>query len=83
MSLYEEPEKPSDALDYVRKQLGSIVGVDIDGLRKENEQLSTKVKELTTQVAELNKKLEGSSGASQSSATNEAAPAPAPTEEKK
>jgi seryl-tRNA synthetase len=77
VSLYEEPEKPADALDYVRKQLGSIVGIDVDGLKRENEQLSAKVKDLSAQVADLTKKLEAA-GSTVASSSTTATPTPTP-----
>jgi len=58
VGLYEEPEKPSDALDFIRKHLGSAIGIDIDALRQENQDLKTQNVELRQQVEELTKKLE-------------------------
>ncbi|PRP81557.1 hypothetical protein PROFUN_01070 [Planoprotostelium fungivorum] len=57
VGLYEEHEKPSDALDWIKKHLGSVIGVDIDALKKENEDLKKANAELTQKVEELNKKL--------------------------
>ena len=31
--LYEEPEKPGNALDFIKQYLGASVGVDVEGLR--------------------------------------------------
>lgn len=52
VSLYEEPEKPEDALEYIRKNLGGITeeNFEIDALKKELE-------ETKAQVAELKSKL--------------------------
>ncbi|XP_036141587.1 c-Myc-binding protein homolog isoform X2 [Monomorium pharaonis] len=54
VKLYEESEKPTDALDYIRKTLGDIVEdsntVEIDSLKKE-------LKESKAQIAELKAKL--------------------------
>eukprot|EP01111_Echinosteliopsis_oligospora_P009108 TRINITY_DN260_c0_g1_i1.p1 TRINITY_DN260_c0_g1~~TRINITY_DN260_c0_g1_i1.p1 ORF type:complete len:102 (-),score=39.94 TRINITY_DN260_c0_g1_i1:52-357(-) len=58
VGLYEEPEKPSDALDFIRRHLGSAAGVDIDGLKQENLDLKSQVAELTQKVEELTKKLQ-------------------------
>lgn len=57
VSLYEEPEKPSDALEYIKKYLGGIVGVDVDALRHENEDLKARNAQLASQCEELNKKV--------------------------
>lgn len=44
VGLYEEPERVHiNALDYVRKYLGAPVGVDIDGLKRENEALKKQI----------------------------------------
>ena len=39
VGLYEEPERPPNAVEYVKKVLGAPVGVDVDALKAENEQL--------------------------------------------
>jgi hypothetical protein len=51
VGLYEEPEKPSNAVDFIKKSLGSPNEVDVDHLKAENE-------ELKKQVAMLQKQLE-------------------------
>ena len=39
VGLYEEPEKPANALDFIKMTLGAPTGVDVDALKAENEQL--------------------------------------------
>lgn len=51
--LYEEPEKPANAIDFVKMTLGAPTGVDVDALKAENEQLRAKVAELQAQVESL------------------------------
>lgn len=63
VGLYEEPEKPSDALDFIRRHLGSAIGIDIDGLRQENQELKTQNAELLHKIEELTKKLEAATNA--------------------
>jgi len=58
VGLYEEPEKPGDALDWIKKHLGSSLGVDIEALKKENEDLKKQNGELQQKVDELTKKVE-------------------------
>ena len=51
-----EPERPTNALDYVKKYLGAPPSVDIDGLRKENEDLKKQLEKLKkTQNSSTNK----------------------------
>ena len=60
VGLYEEPEKPDDALDYMRKQFqgGPIEEVDIAALRIERDELAIKLKEAEDRVKELEQKLD-------------------------
>jgi regulator of replication initiation timing len=52
VGLYEEPDRPSNALEYMRRYLGApAVAVDVDGLRRENEELKFKVEKLKKQLA--------------------------------
>lgn len=53
VALYEEPENPEDALEYIKQFLGSPQGVDVESLEKENEELTQKVAELKARLAEL------------------------------
>ncbi|XP_029680184.1 c-Myc-binding protein [Formica exsecta] len=52
VSLYEETEKPPDALDYIRKNLGGIVDntSEIDNLKKELEESKAKIAELKSKL---------------------------------
>ena len=57
VGLYEEPERPQSAVDYVRKYLGSssTANVDVDALRNENEELRNRIRELSRTVEDLKK----------------------------
>ena len=57
VGLYEEPERPPNAVDYIKKYLGAPVGVDIDALRAENDRLKTENRSLHSTVEELNKRV--------------------------
>lgn len=37
VGLYEEPERPPNAVDYIKRYMGAPTGVDVDALRQENE----------------------------------------------
>ena len=52
VGLYEEPDRPQNALDYIKRYLGAPVGVDVDGLKRENEELKKKVDQLQKHVTE-------------------------------
>ncbi|CAK4086363.1 unnamed protein product [Aphanomyces euteiches] len=57
VGLYEESDKPPNAVDYIKKFIGAPTGVDVDALRTENEELKKKNAELTKVIEELNKRL--------------------------
>merc|ERR1711879_791947 len=65
VGLYEEPERPANAIDYVKKYLGAPTGVDVEELRAENDELKrqnaeleAKVQSLTLQIKELQQEQE-------------------------
>jgi len=49
VGLYEEPERPVNALDYIKRYLGAPPSVDVDGLRRENDDLKKQVAALKRQ----------------------------------
>mmetsp|Transcript_57242 Transcript_57242/g.134260 ORF Transcript_57242/g.134260 Transcript_57242/m.134260 type:complete len:97 (-) Transcript_57242:130-420(-) len=53
VGLYEEPERPSNAVDYIKKYLGAPSGVDVEELRAENEELKMRNSQLEQQVSSL------------------------------
>ncbi len=57
VGLYEEPERPSSAVDYVKKYMGAASGVDVEALRSENERLKAEVASLQYQLAEAQRAL--------------------------
>lgn len=52
VSLYEEPEKPNDALEYIRENLGDITenGLEINTLKKELDDARAKIVELQAKL---------------------------------
>ena len=54
VKLYEEPEKPNDALEYLKNNIGGSKAdkEEISKLTTENEDLKKKVEELEKQEAE-------------------------------
>lgn len=57
VGLYEEPERPPNAVDYIKRFMGAPAGVDVDSIRAENSNLKDEAKELRKTIAELNKAL--------------------------
>lgn len=57
MGLYEEADRPPNAIEYVKKYLGAPSGFDPDVIKSENEELKKQVKELKKLVEELTKSL--------------------------
>ncbi|XP_063980688.1 c-Myc-binding protein-like [Diachasmimorpha longicaudata] len=53
--LYEEPEKPDDALEFIRKYLGGITEatVEVEGLQKKLEDVEAENRELKAKLAKL------------------------------
>lgn len=59
VELYEEPNKPENAIDFVKKYLGSPSDVDLDSLKvehsklkKTNEELHMKLKAVDSELAQ-------------------------------
>lgn len=57
VALYEEPEQPTDPLNFIREQLGAGNGIDVDALVRENQELKAKVAALTQQISDLEAQL--------------------------
>ncbi|KAH7831818.1 putative C-Myc-binding protein [Monocercomonoides exilis] len=53
IALYEEPEKPANAIEFVRRFLTTPSGIDVDALVAENEELKKRVEELSMEVERL------------------------------
>jgi predicted RNase H-like nuclease (RuvC/YqgF family) len=56
VGLYEEPERPSNALDYIRRYLGAPSNLDVESLKKENSELKKKVERLEKELQQLKSK---------------------------
>eukprot|EP00762_Andalucia_godoyi_P007331 ANDGO_01544.mRNA.1 C-Myc-binding protein homolog len=57
VALYEEPERPSNPLDFIKQYLGSSGSSETDALRAESEELKKKNADLLGQIDELSKKV--------------------------
>ncbi|KAL8274819.1 hypothetical protein Esti_001294 [Eimeria stiedai] len=64
VGLYEAPERPLNALDYIKRHLGVPTGVEVDALRsevqnltKENAALKERLKVLQAEIALLQREI--------------------------
>lgn len=46
VGLYEEPERPTNAIEYIKRYIGAPQNVDVEGLKRENEQLRSELEKL-------------------------------------
>lgn len=46
VGLYEEPQRPQDAMEYIKCYLFASKSTDVEGLKKENEMLREQLAEL-------------------------------------
>jgi hypothetical protein len=57
VGLYEEPERPANAVDYIKRYMGAPAGVDVEALRVEVEQLRADNAKLQATIKDLNSKV--------------------------
>ena len=57
-----KPEKPANALDFIKMTLGAPTGVDVDQLKAENEQLRKQCDEMTLKLEDVQAKLAEAEG---------------------
>jgi len=57
VGLYEEPERPPNAVDYIKRYMGAPTGIDVEAMRAELEQLKLDKATLESTVKELNERL--------------------------
>ena len=58
VGLYEEPEKPTNAVEVIKKSLGAPSDVDVEALKSENEELKRERDELKQKIDQLKKDIE-------------------------
>ncbi|CAM9599754.1 unnamed protein product, partial [Choristocarpus tenellus] len=57
VGLYEEPERPPNAVDYIKRYMGAPTGVDVEAIRLKNDELKKENEELRTQILGLTEKV--------------------------
>ena len=55
--MYEEPEKPGNAVDFIKKSLGAPSDTDVESLKAENEELRRQKESLEKRIEDLRKDL--------------------------
>ena len=57
VGLYEEPEKPGNAIEFIKKMLGAPSDTDVEELKAQNEELKREKAELEKRITELEAEL--------------------------
>ena len=57
VGLYEEPEKPGNAIEFIKKMLGAPSDTDVEELKALNEELRREKNQLQQKIEELQKEL--------------------------
>ena len=58
VGLYEEPEKPGNVIDFIKKSLGAPSDTDVEQLMAENEELKRKKGDLEKKIDILETELQ-------------------------
>mmetsp|Transcript_21324 Transcript_21324/g.46594 ORF Transcript_21324/g.46594 Transcript_21324/m.46594 type:complete len:91 (+) Transcript_21324:86-358(+) len=58
VSLYEEPEKPKQAVDYIKSVLGAPTPADFEAISAERDGLKKQLEEAQQRIAELESKVQ-------------------------
>ena len=58
VGLYEEPEKPGNAIEHIKQTLGAPSDTDLEQLKAENQELKNTQRDLEKQIGDLTKELD-------------------------
>lgn len=58
VGLYEEPEKPGNVIDFIKKSLGAPSDTDVEQLMAENEELKRQKSDLERKIESVQSELE-------------------------
>jgi hypothetical protein len=59
VNLYEEPDKPNQALDYIKTSLGTPTPAQFNAIVQERDGLQGEVERLQAEIADLKLQLDG------------------------
>ena len=68
VTLYEEPEKPDNAIDFLKSNLGAPTPLDLQRVESEKEELQVQVDALKEELAAAKKEIEELKAAAEASA---------------
>lgn len=72
VSLYEEPDKPATAIDFLKANLGGPTPAEFEALAEEKNALAAELEKCKKELAEAQAKLEAAEGASEEAPGEEA-----------
>ena len=55
-SLYDEPVKPAEPMEYIKQYLGAPKGVDREALERKNAELKAEIAQIEAQIAKYSTK---------------------------
>ena len=58
VGLYEEPEKPGNAIEFIKKCLGAPSDTDVESLKAENEDLRRQKEDLEKRIQQLQQEIQ-------------------------
>lgn len=58
VGLYEEPEKPNNAIEFIKKSLGAPSDTDVEQLQAENQELKRQKQDLEQKIESLQNELD-------------------------
>ena len=72
VSLYEEPDKPATAIDFLKANLGGPTPAEFEALTEEKNALAAEPETCKKELAEAQAKLEAAQGAGEEAPAEEA-----------
>mmetsp|Transcript_15483 Transcript_15483/g.23058 ORF Transcript_15483/g.23058 Transcript_15483/m.23058 type:complete len:96 (+) Transcript_15483:946-1233(+) len=57
VGLYEEPDKPENTVEYIKRFMGAPIGVDVEAIQLQNEELKEENERLKLQLKNMSEKV--------------------------